>query len=376
MKSDKTIMYIIEFLLLIASLCFVIFTDFFTKTVIAIVLFFFMIISNRYIISFKAKGRYERSLTKVMIGIAVAYLAAIYVLGIYIGFYNSTVTFSKWSLFNYIIPYIFIIIFSENIRKTIMLKDDKKAKIFLLISFVIMDIALTTNIFSVAGLMDYFMLIGFVIFSSIANNLLYNYISSKLRNSNAIIIYRIILTIYVYIIPIVPNLHILFESIIKMIIPYLIYILLEAMYSKSKQEVSTQTKTKEIIVTSIALTFSIGILMLVSCKFTYGALVIGSGSMTGTINKGDVIIYKTLEPEEKDDIKVGDIIVFYSNDVRVIHRVIGKKEGNNGYCYYTQGDANPNEDDGYRIEDDIIGKVNLRLPYLGQVTILINDLFK
>jgi hypothetical protein len=135
-KSDKTIMYIIESLLLIASICFVVFTDFFTKTAIAIVLFFFMIISNRYIISFKAKGRYERSLTKVMIGIAVAYLAAIYVLGIYIGFYNSTVTFSKWSLFNYIIPYIFIIIFSENIRKTIMLKDDKKAKIFLLISFI------------------------------------------------------------------------------------------------------------------------------------------------------------------------------------------------------------------------------------------------
>lgn len=376
MKSNKTLMYTIEILLLIASICFVVFTEFFTKIAIAIVLFFFVIISNRFIKSHKSKGRYERSLTKLMIGIAITYLAAIYVLGIYIGFYRATVTFSQWTLVNYIIPYILIIIFSENIRKTIVLREDKFSKIMIIITFVIIDIALTTNIFSVVGLMDYFMLIAFVIFSSIANNLLYNYISSKLRNSNAIIFYRIILTIYVYIIPIVPNLHILFESILKMIVPYIIYILLEAIYSKSKPEIATQTRTKEIIITTIVLAFSVGLLMLISCKFRYGALVIGSGSMTGTINKGDVIVFENLKSEEKKNINVGDIIVFYSNDIRVIHRVIAKKERNEGYSYYTQGDANPNKDDGFRTEDDIIGKVNFRIPYLGQPTIVLNDLFK
>ena len=116
--------------------------------------------------------------------------------------------------------------------------------------------------------------------------------------------------------------------------------------------------------------------MLVSCKFLFGALVIGSGSMTGTLNKGYVIIYKALNTEEKDNIEVGDIIVFHNDDLRVIHRVVGKKEGNYGYCYFTQGDANQNQDAGYRVEEDIIGKVIFRLPYLGQVTILLNDLFK
>lgn len=376
MKNDKTIMYIIEALMIITSLCFVIFAEFFTRTIIAIVLLFWMIIGNEYIKSFKAKGRYDRSVTKVMTIIAIIYLVIIYVLGIYIGFYNATVTFSKWSLLNYIIPYICIIIFSENIRKTIILKDDKVAKILILIAFIITDVALTTNIFNVTGLMDYFMLIALVIFSSIANNLLFNYISSKFRNCKAIIIYRIILTIYVYIIPIIPNLHILFESIFKIIVPYIIYVLLEAMYTKSKPEISTQTQTKEIVAIIIALMFSAGLLMLVSCKFLFGALVIGSGSMTGTLNKGDVIVYKALNTEEKDNIEVGDIIVFHNDDLRVIHRVVGKKEGNYGYCYFTQGDANQNQDAGYRVEDDIIGKVIFRLPYLGQVTILLNDLFK
>ena len=199
--KDKIIMIIIESLLFVASICFLIFTDIFSKMNISIVLFVFMIITSKFIKSFKAKGRYERSVTKVMFWIAVAYLSAIYVLGIYISFYNATVKFSEWTVKTYIIPYILVIIFSEQIRKTIVLKDDKKSKIFLLIIFVILDISLTTNIFSVTGLLDYYMLIGFVIFSSIANNLLFNYMIGKFRNSKAIIVYRIITTIYVYIFP-------------------------------------------------------------------------------------------------------------------------------------------------------------------------------
>lgn len=111
--------------------------------------------------------------------------------------------------------------------------------------------------------------------------------------------------------------------------------------------------------------------MLISCKFKYGALVIGSGSMNGTINKGDVIIYETLN----EKVEVGDIIVFFNEDVRVIHRVVRKKDSGSGMKYYTKGDANSNEDEGYREESDIIGKVRIRLPYIGQPTVMINEFF-
>ena len=76
------------------------------------------------------------------------------------------------------------------------------------------------------------MLIGFIIFSSIANNVLYNYIILKYRNCKAIIAYRLITTIYVYIIPIIPNIHILFESILRIIVPAIIYAIIEVIYSK------------------------------------------------------------------------------------------------------------------------------------------------
>ena len=113
---------------------------------------------------------------------------------------------------------------------------------------------------------------------------------------------------------------------------------------------------------------------MISCKFKYGALVIGSGSMTGTINKGDMIIYESIEVE-KENVEINDIIVFKYEGVRVIHRVIDKKDSGSGMRYYTKGDANPNEDTGYRTDLDIIGKVKMRLPYLGQLTVMLNEMF-
>ena len=112
--------------------------------------------------------------------------------------------------------------------------------------------------------------------------------------------------------------------------------------------------------------------MLVSCQFKYGILVIGSGSMTGTINKGDVIIYERLD----ETVEIGDIIVFKSNDIRVIHRVIDKKDTGTVVKYFTKGDANPEIDEGYRVEEDIIGKVRARIPYIGEITLMINGIFE
>lgn len=371
MSKDKIVLYVIESFLIISCLCFVFFSNIFTKTIIAIILVIFMIITNRLVKSNKSKARYNKKLTIIMMIIAIFYIIALYVLGIYVGFYNATVKFSQWTIFNYIIPYIIIIISIENIRKTILLKDDKKSNIILLLVCIILDIAISTNLQAIKTLMDYFMLIGFIVFSSIANNVLFNYIIKNFRNCKAIIIYRMITILYVYFIPIVPNLNILFECIIRMIIPYIIYLILEANYGKKEKEISTRKKTTDILITSILIILAVCILMLVSCKFKYGALVIGSGSMSGTINKGDVIIYETLD----DKVEVGDIIVFKSEDVRIIHRVIRERNSNDGTVYYTKGDANQNEDEGYRMKQDIIGKVKFRIPYIGQLTVFINEIF-
>ena len=88
-----------------------------------------------------------------------------------------------------------------------------------------------------------------------------------------------------------------------------------------------------------------------------------SGSMTPTINKGDLIIL-----EKPGDLKIGDIISFHKSHSIVTHRIIDI----HGNTLQTKGDAN-SAPDPYRVhKSDIIGKVWLRIPYAGWPLILVN----
>ena len=187
----------------------------------------------------------------------------------------------------------------------------------------------------------------------------------------AIIIYRIITILYMYVFPIVPNIYIFFETIIRLIIPYVIYIIIEASYSRNNYVVSVEHKRKEAVISIILCLIVAIIIMLVSCKFRFGVLTIGSESMTGTINKGDIILYERYD--ENQTINTGDIIVFIDKDIQIIHRVIEQRNLGDETRYYTKGDANAQEDDGYRLKKDVVGKVKIRIPYIGYLTLWIND---
>ena len=371
MKSEKIKIYVIEIALIIFFLLAMIFNKVITRQILAIVLLVFMGITTLLIKTYKMDLTNKRQIILLLTGIGVIYVAVLYLIGIFAGFYNATVKLSLWSIWKYIIPYIVIIISSEMIRKKIVLKEDKISKIIILVIMVMLDVILTTNIYNLNTAKDYFTLVSFVIFASIANNLLFNYIEIQYRNAKAIIIYRIITTVYVYVFPIIPDLYIFLESIIKMVVPYIIYIILENVYSKQKLVVTIETRKKERIISTIVCIITVIIVMLRSCKFKYGVLVIGSGSMTGTINKGDIILYEKYK--NTDDIKVGNIIVFYEDDIKVIHRIIDQKLMGEETRYYTKGDANQKQDEGYRETKDIIGQVKARIPYMGWFTLWIND---
>ena len=371
MKSEKIKIYVIEIALIIFFLLAMIFNKVITRQILAIVLLVFMGITTLLIKTYKMDLTNKRQIILLLTGIGGIYVAVLYLIGIFAGFYNATVKLSLWSIWKYIIPYIVIIISSEMIRKKIVLKEDKISKIIILVIMVMLDVILTTNIYNLNTAKDYFTLVSFVIFASIANNLLFNYIEIQYRNAKAIIIYRIITTVYVYVFPIIPDLYIFLESIIKMVVPYIIYIILENVYSKQKLVVTIETRKKERIISTIVCIITVIIVMLISCKFKYGVLVIGSGSMTGTINKGDIILYEKYK--NTDDIKVGNIIVFYEDDIKVIHRIIDQKLMGEETRYYTKGDANQKQDEGYRETKDIIGQVKARIPYMGWFTLWIND---
>lgn len=371
MKSEKIRVYAIEITLIIFFFLAMIFNEIITRPIIAVVLLVFMVISKLLIKTGKQTLITNTQVTLLVVGIGLIYVILIYILGIFTGFYESTVKLSIWSIENYIIPYIVIIISAENIRKTLLLKEVKYSKAIMLVAMVLLDVVINTNIYNLTTVNDYFVLVSFIIFASIANNLLFNYIVVRHRNVEATILYRIVTTLYSYIIPVSPDIYIFLECIIKMILPYMIYIILDGLYARKEVIVSVQQRKKDIIITIIYYIIIAIIAMLVSCKFKYGVMIVGSGSMTGTLNKGDIIFYEKYE--EDQDIETGQIIIFNKDDMKIIHRIIDQKLMGEEIRYYTKGDANQNKDDGYRERKDIIGQVKARIPYVGYLTLWVND---
>ena len=98
MKSEKVRLYTIEITLIIFFLLAMIFNNVITRPVIAIVLLVFMVISKLLIKSEKQTLTTSTQITVLLIGIGLIYVILLYMLGIFTGFYTSTVQLSIWSI--------------------------------------------------------------------------------------------------------------------------------------------------------------------------------------------------------------------------------------------------------------------------------------
>lgn len=146
MKGEKIRVYFIEIALVIFFLFAIIYNEVITKATLAVVLLVFMALTVGLIKSDKRELTNNEQIAFLLGGIGIIYVVIVYMLGMITGFYSSTIKLSTWSIINYIIPYIVIIISSEIIRKTVLLKENKYSKIIMLIAMVMLDVILTTNI--------------------------------------------------------------------------------------------------------------------------------------------------------------------------------------------------------------------------------------
>ncbi len=108
--------------------------------------------------------------------------------------------------------------------------------------------------------------------------------------------------------------------------------------------------------------------------YTVGS--VQSGSMSGTFEKGDIIVSKQIDGEE---VKEGDVISFWYKDpqaeqiIVVTHRVIELREDGK---IVTQGDVANQNNSVDKIEviskGDVISRYSFKIPYVGAVLDFIN----
>ena len=372
MKKDKIRTFTIEFVLLIILSLALFVPNIITRKILALFLTLFAIIVVILIKRKVIKSIYNKQVFWLMIGFGVIYLTVFYLMGLYFGYYEAAAKFSFRTIKDFIIPLVLIIVTSEIIRFLLIGQKWKLSKILVLINMVLVDLVVYISVYDLTNFDDMLAVIGFIFFASIACNLLYDYISIR-YGCNGIIVYRLITVLFVYIIPYIPDVYIFFRSFLRMVYPYLIYLTLEYTYSKTNYATAYRDRKKNVITTTILLVIMTMIIALVSCRFTYGVLVIGSGSMTGTIDKGDAVIFKSYKG---GSLKEGDIIIYIKEDIKTVHRIVKMENVNGEYRYFTKGDKNKEIDNGYRVKKDIVGVTIFKIKYIGYPTLWLRDIFE
>lgn len=371
MNIDKLKIYTLEFILLIFLFFTLFVLNIYSTIYLSLFLLVYMFIIKKVIKKRNILSYMKDEVTILMIIFAVIYLIVFYLLGAHFGFYKSAVPFSFSAIIYFILPLTITIYSTEVIREIFLSQKDKLSRIIAFISIVMIDLIIYSKVYDINKLNDFLMILGFILFASISCNLLYNYVSTR-YGKNGIIVYRLITVLYPYIIPYVPNVYIFFRSFLRILYPYFIYLFLENTYSKKNFATAYKDKKKEAVFTAVLVALLTSIIMLVSCQFRFGIIVIGSGSMKGTLDIGDATIF---EKYDKQVLKVGDIIVFNKNDLQIIHRVVDIKNINGQYRYYTKGDANPEMDNWYLYDSDIVGISKVKIKYIGYPTIFIKEIF-
>ena len=306
------------------------------------------------------------------------FLIATYIIGILTGFNKSVYFLNMNNIMHNILPYLLVIIISEVLRYEISRKGETSilAHVLITVIFIIIDCTFYLTTFDLSTGDGEIYYICMIFLPSVFKNILLMYLTT-IGGMYPSIIYRILMDLKAFILPIFPDFGMYIESILDVLFPVLLGLLIHLSLKQYKNKEVEQSKIRHskmyiYFIYIILIIFVGGFVLLASCKFRYSMISIGSGSMTDVINKGDVVVYEKIYDEKV--LKKGDIIVFKRDNRTIVHRIIERIKIGKDIIYYTKGDYNK-DPDGYPLtKKDIQGRVKFRIKYLGIPSVALDEM--
>lgn len=292
--------------------------------------------------------------------------------GVFLGFRKNPYFVDLDILLKTILPLIVIVITTEIIRLVLLSQKNGVIDVIAFLICLCADVLATTSIPNVTSFNRFMDLVGLALFPALVSNVFHHYVT-KHYGMLPNIAFRLLMTLYVYFIPRVTAMPDALASCIKLFTPVLMLAIVYIFFSKRKKKAVQRGKKISVVGTTLALLATLSVTMLISCRFQYGAIVIATESMTGEINKGDMIIYERYEDQE---IKEGQVIVFLKNNRRIVHRVVEIEYVGGETRYYTKGDANDGLDSGYRVEEDLFGVTDMKIAHIGYPSLWLREMLE
>lgn len=319
------------------------------------------------------KTRIKQYVTRTTISIIIIFFLISYGLGFFVGFLRNAYSLAPSAIVDNLFAPIIIIVSTEILRYVVISsnKDKKHVLILVTVLITILELFITLKPINYADFAGLFKIVTATVLPIISKNIVIGYLDYHVGYKSGLV-YRLIMDLYMFVMPIVPDLGDYLNSMIGIGLPFIIYIYASRTISEYNNGIERSYGKRTLRWFDIpAYLFLVVLICLISGFFPYFMIGIGSESMTPTIDKGDaVIIHKVSSPK---DLKKGDVIAFRLKDKTIVHRLV-KIEKVKGTTYYrTKGDANNSVDSINLTFNDIRGKVILDIPYIAYPTIYLTE---
>ena len=317
MNRDKKRTYILS-----ALVCALLLLSFFIPIKNSGLLAACILVPAVFIVFFTIKKRLIASINKrqvlLIVGVSgLLHMMLHYLLGLHFGMAKRSVGTGVAFWLETVLPIVLIIISSEIIRNVLLAQKSGIVSVIAYFICFASDILIEGNIASLNSFNNFMDMLGLTVLSAVTSNLLYQYLSKRYGALPGTVL-RLLLALYPVLISTVPLTPDAIVAFIGLVFPLVLYLFVDMLFERKRV---THKKTGKVsyISMGVVIILMLSVVMIVSCQFRFGALVIGSESMTGELNVGDAAVYERYDGQI---IQEGDVVVFRSGGTRVIHRVV------------------------------------------------------
>ncbi len=302
---------------------------------------------------------------------AVVYIITYFASGFAFGMSRTPFSQMPLAIVKNLLAFVAVPVMMEWVRNYAINGALKKHQILFSILISILYAMLTLNLSKVTTILTWEDLVTFVggdVLPVFVLNIFLCYVV-YLGGASMGMIYQAVTIAPIYVLPVLPNMTWLAQGIIGTVFPLFSLYVLRDVYMKRTGQVKQRDAKKENPFGWIAvLAVSMAIVWFIAGLFPVYPVTIMSGSMEPLVYPGDVVV---IERTSADEIKIGDIVQYWSNEFFIIHRVIDIDVVDDATVYITKGDNNNVRDLKPVKAAQIRGKVVATVPKLGYLTYLI-----
>lgn len=318
----------------------------------------------------------NRYISRMLIITLIYYIIYFY-FGFFLGFLRSPYSHQIFTIAKNIFNSLVLILAIE-LSRYIYVSKNKDNKLFLVI-FTILLIIMEINIPQVLSLYNVndkeglFKYIFQHILPLISLSFLFTYIDT-ISNYKTIMVYRIITILFIYIMPIFPNINWFLDASQGILVPAFFFMLFKYVFTKQENLSKRKIRSSKISLT-IAIISMASLVAFMLGAFKCEPVTIVSNSMLPTYSRGDVIVYEKMSSGDLIKLEKNSIIVYRVENQLVAHRVVNVIQENGIIKFQTKGDNNNGPDTDLVAINQIVGVYRFHLKYIGYPSVWLNDFF-